>query len=46
MILLKVDNDNNTQINTVMKGISPQTIENSCDVFNILFSEIILNVIP
>ena len=46
IILFIVDNDRSIQINTVIKGISPQTIENKIEVFSILFSDIILNVIP
>ena len=46
IIFFIVDNDRSIQINTVIKGISPQTIENKSEVFSILFSDIILNVIP
>lgn len=46
MIFFIVDNDRSIQANTVIKGISPQIIENKRDVFNILFADIILNVIP
>ena len=46
IILFIVDNDRSIQINTVIKGISQQTIENKIEVFSILFSDIILNVIP
>ena len=46
MIFFKVDKDRSIQVNTVIKGINPQTIENKSDVFSILSADIILNVIP
>ena len=46
MIFLKVDKAKSAQINTVIKGIRPQIIENKSEVFNGLSSDIILNVIP
>ena len=46
IILFIGDNDRSIQVNTVIKGISPQIIENKRDVFIIRFSDIILNVIP
>lgn len=46
IILFKGDNDRSIQANTVIKGISPQIIENKRDVFIFLFADIILNVIP
>jgi hypothetical protein len=46
MTFFKVDKDKSIQIYTVIKGISPQVIENKSDVFNILLADIILNVIP
>ena len=46
MIFLKVDKAKSAQINTVIKGIRPQIIENKSEVFNGLSADIILNVIP
>ena len=46
MIFFKVDKDRIIQVNTVIKGINPQIIENKSDVFSILLADIILNVIP
>ncbi|MBS1656072.1 MAG: hypothetical protein JSU05_14565 [Bacteroidetes bacterium] len=46
MIFFKGDKTKSTQINTVIKGIRPQIIENKSEVFNGLSADIILNVIP
>jgi len=46
MIFFKGDKTKSTQINTVIKGIRPQVIENKSEVFNGLSADIILNVIP
>ena len=46
MIFWKLEKDRSNHIKTVMKGISPQVIENKNDVVRMLLADIILKVIP